>query len=104
MNRLISKKPVDDTKLTFAPMGQKPGTKAPGISVVKAAPKKKAKTNPFAKKAANALSGKGDIGKKNNGTTTGFSAVANSAAKEYGSAAVGAKVAGAVLAKMRAKK
>lgn len=101
MNRLITKKPPSNQKLTFKPMGSKPG-------ISKAMPVAKKKTsnkpNSFAKKAASALAGKGDIGKHNNGKTTGFSAVASSAAKEYGSAAAGAKVAGAVLAKMRAKK
>ena len=43
-----------------------------------------------------------DMGKHNNGKTTGFKAVANKAAKEYGSKAAGEKVAGAVLGKMKA--
>lgn len=45
----------------------------------------------------------GDVGKHNNGTTTGFKAVEKKAAKEYGSKAAGEKVAGAVYAKMRKK-
>lgn len=55
MNRLITKNPVDDTKLTF---------KKPGITVVpkkhgkKSKKSKKAGANPFAKKAASALAGK----------------------------------------------
>lgn len=104
MNRLLTKKPVDGTKLTFKPMGSKPGISKAVVTPVKKAAKKNSKPNRFAKKAANALSGSGDIGKHNNGKTTGFSAVASSAAKEYGSAAAGDRVAGAVLAKMRAKK
>ena len=43
-----------------------------------------------------------DLGKKNNGRTTGFDVVAKKAAAEYGSKAAGERVAGAVLAKMRA--
>lgn len=86
-------------------MGQKPGTTPPAAPMIKKKVAKKAvKANPFAKKAANALSGKGDIGKPNNDKTTGFSVVANKAAQEYGSQAAGSKVAGAILAKMRAKK
>ena len=46
---------------------------------------------------------KHDLGKKNNGRTTGFNVVARKAAAEYGSKAAGERVAGAVLAKMRAK-
>lgn len=46
---------------------------------------------------------KGDVGKRNNGKTTGFKAVAKKAAKEYGSAAAGKRVAGAVYQKMKAK-
>lgn len=45
---------------------------------------------------------RGDVGKQNNGKTTGFSAVAKNASKEYGSKATGQRVAGAVYAKMRA--
>lgn len=45
---------------------------------------------------------KGDIGKKNVPGKTGFAAVAGKAAKEYGSKQAGARVAGAVLKKMRA--
>jgi len=41
-----------------------------------------------------------DLGKHNNGKTTGFKAVADKAAKEYGSKAAGERVAGAVKAKM----
>jgi hypothetical protein len=41
-----------------------------------------------------------DMGKHNNGKTTGFKAVANKAAKEYGSKAAGERVAGAIKAKM----
>jgi hypothetical protein len=48
--------------------------------------------------AKSAAKGK-DIGKKGKN----FSKIAKSAAKEYGSAAAGKRVAGAVLAKMRAK-
>lgn len=43
-----------------------------------------------------------DFGKRNNGRTTGFNVVAKKAAAEYGSAAAGERVAGAVFAKMRA--
>jgi hypothetical protein len=43
-----------------------------------------------------------DEGKHNNGTTTGFKAVAKNAAKEYGSKEAGERVAGAVRAKMAA--
>lgn len=62
---------------------------------------------PAAKQAASPivakkLKKKGDVGKKNNGKTTGFKAVAANAAKEYGSAAAGQKVAGSVYAKMKA--
>lgn len=46
---------------------------------------------------------KRDIGKKNNGKTTGFNFVAAKAAKEYGSKAAGDRVAGAIAAKIRAK-
>lgn len=42
-----------------------------------------------------------DMGKKNNGKTTGFKAVAKKAGKEFGSAAQGKKVAGAVFKNMR---
>lgn len=104
MNRLLTKKPVDDSNLTFKPMGSKPGISTAVATPANKTPKKTSKPNRFAKKAAKALAGKGDIGKHNNGKTTGFSAVASSAAKEYGSAAAGERVAGAVLAKMRAKK
>ena len=41
-----------------------------------------------------------DEGKHNNGTTTGFKAVAKNATKEYGSKEAGERVAGAVKAKM----
>lgn len=44
-----------------------------------------------------------DFGKKNNGKTTGFNVVAQNAGKEYGSPAVGQKVAGAIFQKMKAK-
>jgi hypothetical protein len=44
---------------------------------------------------------KGDVGKKNNGKTTGFSAVAKKATAEYGSAAAGQRVAGAMYQKMK---
>lgn len=54
---------------------------------------------PIATKRA---SKKKDVGKKNNGTTTGFGAVAKNASKEYGSKAAGQKVAGAVYQKMKA--
>jgi hypothetical protein len=43
----------------------------------------------------------GDVGKHNNGKTTGFKAVEKRAEKEYGSKEAGEKVAGAVLAKMK---
>lgn len=60
-----------------------------------------------AKKAAvpivNKKMAKRDVGKKNNGTTTGFSAVAKKAGAEYGSKAAGQKVAGAVYNKMKSK-
>ncbi len=46
--------------------------------------------------------GEKDEGKHNNGTTTGFKAVAKNAAKEYGSKEAGEKVAGAVRNKMKA--
>lgn len=46
---------------------------------------------------------KGDIGKRNNGKTTGFKVVAQKAATEYGSQAAGNRVAGAIAAKIRAK-
>lgn len=42
-----------------------------------------------------------DFGKKNNGKTTGFNAVAAKAGKEYGSKTAGKKVAGAMFQKMR---
>lgn len=44
-----------------------------------------------------------DIGKPNNSTNAGFNTVAAKAAKEYGSAAAGKRVAGAVLKNLRAK-
>lgn len=44
-----------------------------------------------------------DVGKHNNGKTTGFKAVAKKAGKEYGSAAAGKRVAGAIYQKMRGK-
>lgn len=43
-----------------------------------------------------------DEGKHNNGTTTGFKAVAKKAAAEYGSKEAGERVAGAVRNKMKA--
>lgn len=43
-----------------------------------------------------------DEGKHNNGTTTGFKAVAKKAASEYGSKEAGERVAGAVRNKMKA--
>lgn len=53
MSRLITKKPVDDQKLKFKPMGSKPSsTKAVPAKKKKA---KKARTSPFAKRAAMAL-------------------------------------------------
>ena len=42
-----------------------------------------------------------DMGKHNNGETTGFKAVADKAAKEYGSKAAGERVAGAQFQKMK---
>lgn len=45
----------------------------------------------------------GDIGKHNNGTTTGFKAVEKKAAKEYHSEEAGEKVAGAIYQKMKGK-
>lgn len=45
----------------------------------------------------------GDVGKHNNGTTTGFKAVEKKAEKEYGSKEAGEKVAGAVYQKMKGK-
>lgn len=42
-----------------------------------------------------------DLGKHNNGKTTGFNAVAKKATKEYGSATAGKKVAGAIYQNMR---
>lgn len=44
---------------------------------------------------------KGDVGKHNNGKTTGFKAVEKKAAKKYGSVAAGKRVAGAVYQNMR---
>lgn len=44
-----------------------------------------------------------DVGKKNNGKTTGFKAVQSSALKEYGSEAVAKKVAGSVYQGMKKK-
>lgn len=44
-----------------------------------------------------------DLGKKNNSKNAGFNTVAKKAAKEYGSAAAGKRVAGAVLNKLRNK-
>lgn len=58
MNRLITKKPVNDTKLTFAPMGSKPGISTAVATPVKKVPAKAYKPNKFAKKAAKALVGK----------------------------------------------
>jgi hypothetical protein len=72
----------------------------------KAIPAKKPSANAakLAKNAATMLAApKGDVGKHNNGKTTGFSAVAKNATKEYGSAAAGQKVAGAVYQKMKRK-
>lgn len=60
--------------------------------------KKKSYTNSsIAKKAAAGI----DLGKRNNGKTTGFSTVAKKASKEYGSAAAGKRVAGAIYQHMR---
>lgn len=57
---LITKKPIDDTKLTFPKMGQKPGIKILSKKNTKKVTKKKsAKPNSFAKKAAAALANKG---------------------------------------------
>lgn len=42
-----------------------------------------------------------DLGKRNNGKTTGFSAVAKKASKKYGSKAAGQRVAGAMFQRMR---
>lgn len=56
--------------------------------------------NGYSAKAAAA--GK-DLGKPNTSPNTGFKNVAAKAAKEYGSKAVGERVAGAVLGKLRAK-
>lgn len=59
--RLITKKPVSDTKLTFAPMGAKPGIQKAVPEdgpIQKKKTKKIAKVSPFAKKAAAALAGK----------------------------------------------
>ncbi len=44
-----------------------------------------------------------DVGKHNNGTTTGFKAVERKADKEYGSKEAGERVAGAVYQKMKKK-
>lgn len=60
---------------------------------------------PSAMKAATPLATKKvkkDVGKKNNGKTTGFKAVENNAAKEYGSKAAGQRVAGSVYQRMKA--
>lgn len=58
--RLMTKKPVDDTKLKFMPMGSKPGiAKVMPAKVGMKMKAKKPKVNPFAKKAATALVGKG---------------------------------------------
>ena len=46
---------------------------------------------------------KADYGKRNNGHTTGFNVVAKKAAAEYGSAAAGKRVAGAIFQHMRAE-
>lgn len=66
----------------------------------------KTKSGFYANRAARTLADaaskkKGDVGKHNNGKTTGFSAVAKKAAQEYGSAAAGQRVAGAVYQKMK---
>lgn len=45
----------------------------------------------------------GDVGKHNNGTTTGFKAVEKKASKEYHSKEAGEKVAGAIYQKMKNK-
>lgn len=96
MNRIIERKPVDDTKLTFAAMGKKPGVKSVSKVIVKKKkviakkpmPKKAAKSNPFAKKAAAALvQHSGDIGKQNNGSQV-----------------AGNRVVSTVLQKVKAKK
>lgn len=42
-----------------------------------------------------------DFGKRNNGKTTGFNAVAKKAGARYGSTAAGKRVAGAVFQKMK---
>lgn len=62
MNRLITSKPTDDTKLTFAKMGQKPGIDVVSKKSVKKVAKKSKKSkkvNRFAQKAAMALANKG---------------------------------------------
>lgn len=59
--------------------------------------KKSSKMGPLSAKAGAAGQDLGKPGKN-------FSKIAASAGKKYGSAAAGKKVAGAVLAKMRAKK
>lgn len=44
-----------------------------------------------------------DVGKHNNGKTTGFKAVEKSAVKQYGSEAIAQRVAGSVYQNMKKK-
>ena len=53
--------------------------------------------------AKNAAKGK-DLGKPNTSKNAGFANVAAKASKEYGSKEAGQRVAGAILAKLRAKR
>lgn len=57
MNRLLTKKPVDDSNLTFKPMASKPGISTAVAIPAKKTPKKGVKPNKFAKKAAAVLIG-----------------------------------------------
>lgn len=122
---ITPKSKFNDKPLKFAQMGQKPQKKQPAADVdnpnkpdaadkkaaAKSAPKAKGKNTKrsagyFAKKAATALVDKsasksGDVGKHNNGTTTGFSAVTKAAQKEGFSASTAQKIAGAQYQKMK---
>lgn len=99
------KKPLVFTKNAKPDVENAADAKKPGDAKEDAPVKKTTgKTAKLAKSAATMLAApKGDVGKHNNGKTTGFSAVAKNATKEYGSAAAGQKVAGAVYQKMKRK-
>jgi hypothetical protein len=78
--------------------------KKPGDAKEDAPKKTKGNTAALAQKAATVLASKGgDVGKHNNGKTTGFSAVEKSATKEGYSPAVAEKIAGAQYQKMKRK-